>query len=206
MFNAKQPPPDELPTAKELARSTIVAMIGAAIVLVTIVLPAEYGIDPTGVGGVLGLTEMGEIKQQLAEEEEEHADLPTSPATVEPSLLEKFGDLFIGTAHAQEINSAELSLSLKDGESAEVKVDLSKGQEASYSWTATDLVNFELHVDKPEGGFISYKKGRGVASDEGSFVAAIDGYQGWFWRNRSGGDVTITVRAEGPFSELKRMK
>ena len=32
------------------------------------VLPAEYGIDPTGVGKLLRLTEMGQIKQQLAEE------------------------------------------------------------------------------------------------------------------------------------------
>lgn len=205
MFNAKQPSPDELPTAKELTRSTVIAMIGAAIILVTVVLPAEYGVDPTGVGGVLGLTEMGEIKRQLAEEEEDHAGLSTGSATVELSLLGKIGELIISTAHAQEINSAELSISLKDGESAEVKVDLSKGQEASYSWTATGPVNFELHVDKPEGGFISYKKGRGAASDEGSFVAAIDGYQGWFWRNRSGGVVTILIRAEGPFTELKRM-
>ena len=114
MFNAKQPSPDELPTAKELARSTVVAIIGAAIVLVTIVLPAEYGVDPTGVGDVLGLTEMGEIKQQLVEEEEDHAGLPTGSATAELSLLAKFGELIISTAHAQEINNAELSLLLKN--------------------------------------------------------------------------------------------
>jgi len=40
----------------------------ALLLLVTVVLPAEYGVDPTGIGRVLGLTEMGEIKVQLAKE------------------------------------------------------------------------------------------------------------------------------------------
>jgi hypothetical protein len=206
LFNARQPTPDELPTARELARSTIVALIGAAVVLVTIILPAEYAVDPTGVGRILGLSEMGEIKQQLVEEEEEHSSNRVEQDDIDHPIYAWIAQALVGSAHAQDVNNAELSITLKDGESAEVKVDLSKGQEASYTWTATDLVNFELHVDKPEGGFISYKNGRGVASDEGSLIAAIDGYHGWFWRNRSGGDVTILVRAEGSFSELKRMK
>ena len=37
-------------------------------ILIAIVLPSEYAIDPTGIGRALGLTEMGEIKTQLAEE------------------------------------------------------------------------------------------------------------------------------------------
>jgi hypothetical protein len=36
--------------------ATAIAVAGAAVVLVTIVLPAEYGLDATGVGRVLGLT------------------------------------------------------------------------------------------------------------------------------------------------------
>jgi hypothetical protein len=48
-------------------------MAVAGILLVTCVLPAEYGIDPTGVGRVLGLTQMGEVKMMLAEEAENNA-------------------------------------------------------------------------------------------------------------------------------------
>lgn len=51
-----------------LLRSTLLAAAAAGAILVAVVLPAEYDIDPTGVGGLLGLTEMGEIKRQLAEE------------------------------------------------------------------------------------------------------------------------------------------
>lgn len=53
-----------------LIRSTIKAFVAAAAILVFLVLPAEFGVDPTGVGRLLGLTEMGEIKQQLASEAE----------------------------------------------------------------------------------------------------------------------------------------
>ncbi len=46
----------------------MLALAAAGTLLVCVVLPAEYGIDPTGVGRVLGLTQMGEIKTRLAKE------------------------------------------------------------------------------------------------------------------------------------------
>ena len=48
-----------------LIRSTLIAAGAAGAILVLFWLPAEYGIDPTGVGALTGLTEMGEIKQQI---------------------------------------------------------------------------------------------------------------------------------------------
>jgi len=58
-----------------LIRATVGAAAAAGAILVFAWLPAEYGLDPTGVGSWLGLTEMGEIKQQLYDEaaEEEAA-------------------------------------------------------------------------------------------------------------------------------------
>src|SRR5687767_2636847 len=68
MYNSDLPTRAELPSSKQLLRSTIIALIVATVLLLTVVLPAEYGIDPTRIGRVLGLTKMGEIKTQLAEE------------------------------------------------------------------------------------------------------------------------------------------
>ena len=70
MYNTDLPTRAELPSTGKLIRSTLVAAVVAAGLLVTVVLPAEYAIDPTGAGRLVGLTEMGEIKQQLAEEAE----------------------------------------------------------------------------------------------------------------------------------------
>ena len=60
------PTPGELPTAKQLNRATLIAAGVAAALLVTTVLPAEYGYDPTGIGRLLGLTPMGEMKRDEA--------------------------------------------------------------------------------------------------------------------------------------------
>lgn len=65
MFNTKQPTESELPTSRQLLKSTAIACIVAGVVLVLAVLPAEYGIDITGAGKIMGLTQMGDIKGAL---------------------------------------------------------------------------------------------------------------------------------------------
>ncbi len=67
-MSAPTPAPLPSPSPRAPLRSTLVALAVAGLLLVTIVLPAEYGIDPTGAGRVLGLTRMGEIKTRLARE------------------------------------------------------------------------------------------------------------------------------------------
>ncbi|EOG7748906.1 hypothetical protein ACLIOC_003241 [Vibrio cholerae] len=71
MYNTDMPNRAELPTTKQLVRSTFIALGTAIVLLITVILPAEYALDPTGMGRALGLTEMGEIKAQLAQEAEE---------------------------------------------------------------------------------------------------------------------------------------
>ena len=68
MSNVTPPPGITLPTPRALVRSTLIALAVAAVALVGFIFPAEYGVDPTGIGSVFGLTEMGRIKVQLAEE------------------------------------------------------------------------------------------------------------------------------------------
>ena len=73
MYNSNTPSSEDLPSTGKLIKSTILAALGAGVLLVTVVMPSEYGIDPTGAGKLLGLTEMGEIKQSLAVEAEADA-------------------------------------------------------------------------------------------------------------------------------------
>jgi hypothetical protein len=68
MYNSPVPTNAELPSSRQLLRSTVIATVVAIVLLVTVVFPAEYGKDWTGVGRLLGLTEMGEIKTALARE------------------------------------------------------------------------------------------------------------------------------------------
>jgi hypothetical protein len=214
MYNAQKPNLDDLPTAGRLWRSTAIAAGAAALILVTVVWPSEYGIDPTGVGGLLGLTEMGEIKSQLAEEAE--ADRLMMEGQVEPQsslqpgLLDVIFGAIVGTAHAQEAPVVapewkdEITFTLEPGQGIEIKLVMEEGAVAPFEWAVEGgEVNFDLHGDG-SGNEISYEKGRAVAEAAGELTAAFTGNHGWFWRNRGDAPVSVTLRVMGAYSEIKR--
>lgn len=209
MFNAEKPSLDQLPSSKQLIRSTVIAGVSAVAILVTVVLPAEYNIDPTGIGRVIGLKEMGEIKTQLADEAE--ADrLMEQAAEEQSSLLNDVLGLFVGAAYAQDATYVtaeawrdETTFTLAPGDSAEWKLVMEKGQTAQYRMVVEGgKVNFDLH-GHGGGNSVTYEKGRGSTGAEGEIVAEFNGEHGWFWRNRDSSDVTVTVQVRGEYAEFK---
>lgn len=206
MFNAEKPSLEELPSSAQLVKSTIIAAVSAVVILVTVVLPAEYGIDPTGVGKALGLAEMGEIKTQLAEEAEADRLLEQEAAGEDQSsLLDDIFGLFVGAAHAQDagIWRDETTFTLAPGESAEWKLVMTEGQSAEYRMIVEGgRVNFDLH-GHGSGQSVTYEKSRGSEGAEGAILAGFDGEHGWFWRNRDKSDVTVTVQVRGDYAEFK---
>ena len=215
MYNTDLPTRTELPGSKQLLRSTIIAIIIAAALLVTVVLPAEYGIDPTGVGRLLGLTQMGNIKMQLADEAEKHRTSSVIPpveaagAPTQTPSPEAHGASPAPTHTATNSDTAqktdETIVTIKPGQGVEVKLEMSKGATAKYEWTsAGGPVNHNLHTDTPNGSH-SYRKGQGVERDSGEITAISDGYHGWFWRNRNDKDVTVTLKTSGDYKSVKRM-
>ena len=214
MIDPQTPSQGELPTAAQLLRSTIIAAVAAAAILVTVVLPAEYGIDPTGIGRALGLAEMGEIKQQLADEAERD-----KAGLAEPGLLDRLVSAFLVGRAAAETKPAETkpaetkpaaradetTVTLKPGQGSEIKLVMKKGATVEFAWTvAGGAVNFDLHGDAGEKS-TSYEKGRASKGEQGVLEAAFDGSHGWFWRNRGSADVTVTLRTSGAYSEIKRI-
>lgn len=204
MFNSNKPSLEELPTSAQLLKSTIIAAVSAAVILITVVLPAEYGIDPTRIGKALGLAEMGEIKSQLAAEAEADRQLEAAKGD-QSSLLDDIFGLFVGAAHAQDAESwrDEITFTLEPGASAEWKLVMTKGQTAEYRMIVDGgRVNFDLH-GHGSGRSATYEKGRGSTGSEGAILAGFDGEHGWFWRNRDKVAVTVTVQVRGEYAEFK---
>jgi len=223
MFNSKIPTLNELPSSQQLLRSTVIALIAAIVLLVTVVMPSEYAIDPTGAGRMLGLTQMGEVKQQLAAEAAADAATPvvaapaapqsvpqaapqpavstaaeaTAPAVAAPAVVESEGQ------------QHEMSIALAPGQGAEIKLEMLKGSKVNYFWTANGgLVNYDTHGDPynaPREFYHGYGKGRATPEDQGVLEAAFDGKHGWFWRNRTSKPVTVTLRTEGNYIAIKRV-
>ena len=223
MYNSDTPLRAELPSSRQLLRSTILASISAMVLLVAVVLPAEYGIDPTGIGRVLRMTEMGDIKQQLA------AEAAADAAAAAPAAPSRAGGTTLGlaTANAAEppvkavVAAApkepakaampkiewrdEMPVTLKPGEGTEIKLKMVEGAKAQYAWVVEGgEVNFDTHGDAP-GKSISYEKGRGVSSDDGVLAAAFTGNHGWYWRNRGKADVKVILRTRGDYTDIKKM-
>ncbi len=213
MYNSDTPLRAELPSSKQLLRSTILAGVSAVVLLVAIVLPAEYGIDPTGVGRVLRMTEMGDIKQQLAAEAA--ADAAAAPSqTSETTAGMASANAAQPTAPAAVAAVAaapkiewrdEMPVTLTPGEGTEIKLKMVQGAKAQYSWVVEGgEVNFDTHGDAP-GKSISYEKGRGVAADEGILEAAFTGNHGWYWRNRGQANVKVILRTRGDYTDIKKV-
>ncbi len=215
MFKAPTPGPDSLPATSTLLRSTVIALAIAAVLLIAVVLPAEYGVDPTGVGQVLGLKRMGEIKVALALE----AELDAAADAAALAAEELASDAFAASADAQpaeatsdgraaNLQMAEIVLLPDEGK--EIKLVMREGASIQYEWwTLGGVVNFDTHGEPPNppAGFShSYSRGQDRASDEGVLIAAFDGLHGWFWRNRTREAVTVALRVEGDFQELREIR
>jgi hypothetical protein len=191
------PTRSELPSVRQLNKATAFAAATAAILLVTTILPAEYGIDPTGIGSALGLKAMGVAKQaeQNAENEAPAADILAS--TDNASVA--------GEAPAANQNG-KVTLTLQPGEGREVKATMKAGEEFEFTWaTDKNAVNYDQHGEvfgAASDEYTSYDKGT-KASSTGKFRAPFDGTHGWYWRNRTEGPVTITVSATGQFSKFE---
>ncbi|HEX8570645.1 MAG TPA: transmembrane anchor protein [Caulobacteraceae bacterium] len=213
MHNAHKPDASELPSTGKLLRSTGLAALIAGALLVTVVLPAEYAVDPTGAGEILGLTEMGRVKRSLAAEAEQAGDEGTGAADAANLLPPEALAAAPAAPAATPLQPAppgaaqthETSITLAPDEAAEVKLVMRQGARAEYSWASSGgRVNFDVHGDGAGIKYHGYGKGSDVRA-QGVLVAAFDGNHGWFWRNRSGAPVTITLKTSGAYSDIKRV-
>lgn len=204
MYNSEIPQDIQLPSSSKLIKSTALALASAAFILVTCILPAEYAIDPTGIGNVLGLTKMGEIKQSLKAENTDNLPIQTVGT--------------IGAGNAVPVSTAEpvaeilavrkdsISIDLQPGQATEVKLSMPKDASVNYEWRAEGGgVNFDTHGDAVGVSYHGYGKGRNETRQQGTLIAAFDGKHGWFWRNRTENPVKVVLSVEGQFREMKKV-
>jgi hypothetical protein len=227
MFNAQKPDSSELPSTGRLLKSTGIAAAVAGALLVFVVLPAEYGVDPTGAGSLLGLTEMGRIKMQLAEEaaldqaevaaasseastpspepspSEQAAPNPATPSATAPATPST--PPASAPQSAAAVASDESVFTLAPDEGFEIKLVMVKGAKAKFEWfTDGPGVNYDTHADGAGISYHGYGKGTNTPRQEGELVAAFDGSHGWFWRNRTDQDVKVTLRTSGEYTDVKQ--
>jgi hypothetical protein len=185
-------------SGKSLAGASMAALAAGAAILTLFVLPAEYGIDPTGAGHVLGLTALN----AKAEEAEPAGPAPSATAAAAPVVVPpQMRDSII---RATPYRSDERTLTLAPHAGVEIKAEMQTGDQFVFSWTATGPVKMDMHGERSltAQDFSTYWKEKGMTAAQGSFMAPFPGIHGWYWRNQGDAPVTITLRTSGFYRKL----
>lgn len=168
-------------TKTALLKYTLFSIVLAAITLITIILPAEYNIDPTGVGHTLGLTVFNTTSTQIE----------TSASSQE--VIKK---------ESGAIQNIEIKVPAQSG--VEYKFTMEEHQKLSYQWiTSGTALYFDLHGE-PKGDTTGYFESYAIAtvsSMKGSFTSPFSGEHGWYWENKSDSIVTVQLTFRGEYSK-----
>lgn len=166
---------------RSIAKATAVAFVVAMIVLVTAVLPAEYGIDPLGTGRATGLLDLYQA-----------GSAPILPAEGGPV-----------TVQADSYRTDARKLTVPSLGNVEFKYQLAKGESFVYTWRAPASIPFDFHTEpagQPVEASEPLERGDAVEK-QGLYTAPYDGLHGWYWENPYDADVTVTLHAAGFFTE-----
>lgn len=196
---------------KKIIKATIVALIIGAILLVTAVLPAEYGIDPTGTGKMLGFSKL----HQPAE----NSDAATVEMVAQPShrlLKLEDGGSDPDVAKPEEANNPapdkqfeeredSIKISIPAGGDIEYKINMLKYGKVKYEWTTNKgTVFFDFHgeVKQATPSNNVYFESYTVAYSNniiGNFLSPFEGKHGWYFKNKNDTDITISIRLKGQY-------
>ena len=174
------------PTARQLALQVVGAAILGSALAVTVVLPTEYGLDPTGFGALTGLNRLSAPSEIVVE-----TKLAAPPEIVRPEALPFRQDTIL-----VPIGAFGRTLG-----ATEYKVTLEEGQTMVYSWKASVPVIFEFHghttpTDGSPAVVMDYEKGQD-SDGNGTLTAPLAGIHGWYFANPTFEDVTVELTMAG---------
>jgi hypothetical protein len=154
------------------------ALLLALALLLTAILPAEYGWDPLGTGAALDLLGL--------------AGGETSSLIEQPEVW----------------RDDRIEFKLAPFEAVEYKYRLAADATILFQWSADSEVLYDMHAepDGAAPGYAqSFSKKRDISSG-GSYTAPFAGIHGWYWQNRGQQDVTVTLQTSGFYREAVEMR
>ena len=199
------------PSRKKLLLGTGAAVAIAAVGLVVFVLPAEYGIDPTGAGAALGLTELsaGSPENIYLKRGQARTNvlfpLEASGEQDRVAVNDLFAEKGVSLPATAQLRPDHFQIELLPYESIELKYVLDKGAPMWFSWHADGPVNVDMHSHPFDGGTEATESFviADLRNQSAIYVAPFNGIHGWYWQNRTMQPVTLTLDATGAMSGSK---
>lgn len=211
-------------SSSSLFKSAFFTLLGAVIVTALFIMPAEYGVDPTGVGTKLGLTDLdaGEAPADPAAESAASSGpapklvtgaFPGAPAEADFDYYdpEVLGDPF-SRSHTSEFRTTTMEIALDELEQVEVKAVMKQGDALVYSWKMIEgeTVYTDFHADPhqtdmyPDRYWLRYAESE-ESFASGSLVAPFEGNHGWYWMNIEENPVKIVLEVRGYYESLEEI-
>ncbi len=200
-------PAGHLEPQKNLARNVFLAAVVALGMLVLFVLPAEYGIDVTGVGRALGLTDLATSTRTI-----DIVDVTGGNETITQVAIPDTGDpvplpnpaIYQNETAPPQTRTLQVVIP-PEGET-EVKVKMQTGKVIVFFWqTDRGDVYVDYHGHDPAISpdfWVRYNEQQEGAGNNGSLTAPFAGEHGWFWLNYNEYPVTITLTVTGYFDDI----
>lgn len=186
-----------------ILKNTLISVLLGVLLLSLVVLPAEYGIDPTGFGRLTGLVDLSSGAGKS------NAQTGKDVALVAQNNLEDepFPEGNVNN-HDGEPMSRSVKITLQPADEVEYKALLQAGEPVFYYWSVlnNEQVYVDFHGDPTEGDFPegysqSYEAGE-MAQSTGSFTATFTGNHGWYWLNISESQIVIKLKITGYYDSL----
>jgi hypothetical protein len=172
------------------------ALVGATVIVGLFVLPAEFGIDPTGFGKLTGLSRLAAPQEVKV----------AAPAPGAGPLARTYPVAF----RADEIEIPLDTIEAGSGkEEIEFKVKMKKGATLVYSWSVEGMnkpdefySDFHSQSDPtPKIQVMSHEARTGLGGN-GALVAPFDGIHGWYLQNQSVTQVKVRLKLAGFYERM----
>jgi hypothetical protein len=193
-------------TTQPPSRGRLLAILGggfivASAITVFAVLPAEFHIDPTGVGAATGLMSLS-AAPEAAPAPAAAGQGAATPAPTATAAAHDDPKPFRTDTIDIPIAAAE-----QDGSELEYKVHMTSGQALVYSWSVAapkDEFYVDFHSEQRPSAkehVVSHKVGLMTASN-GSLTAPFEGIHGWYFQNQSLKPVVVHLKISGFYDLL----
>ena len=168
--------PMSVQSNKTLIKASVSALLLATFVFVSVILPAEYNIDPLGTGKLLGLNV-----------------LANEPAILDVTVVNKKQLLY-------QYQKNEVNIIVPANKGVEYKFRMQQFNNITYEWSSQGkLLHFDFHGE-PKGDTTGYFQSYTLANAyemTGSMTVPFDGVHGWYWKNETDQDTVVTLKTEG---------
>ena len=192
---------------RKIIKAILLSLIIGTLVLVCAIMPAEYGIDPTGAGKTLGFirlyipedTGKTVIRGNYPMIKMEKAG--SGPGVKRPAEADN-----PPPAQQYEIREDSVQVTVPAGKGIEYKIYMLKHGTVKYEWTTDkDLVYFDFHgeVNEAVPTKDTYYESYAIAYSNnmvGTLLAPYEGKHGWYFRNNSKSDIVVIIRLKGQYS------